>query len=151
MARMYSRRKGKSGSHKPMEKKALWVTYKPSEVEDIIVKLAKKGVPANRIGLQLRDEYGIPYVRSAVNKKVSSILKEHSLAPSMPDDLYSLLKKSVSLHNHMAKNKRDYTSKRGLEITESKIRKIAKYYKQQKILPQDWRYDIDMARLLVKQ
>ncbi|MBI4175998.1 MAG: 30S ribosomal protein S15 [Candidatus Aenigmarchaeota archaeon] len=151
MARMYSRRKGKSGSHKPIEKKALWVSYKPPEIEDIIVKLAKKGLPASQIGQKLRDDYGVPYARSAINKKISRVLKEHSLAPSLPDDIYNLLKRAVNLHGHMAKNKRDYTSKRGLEITESKIRKLAKYYKSQKALPPEWKYNIEQARLLVRQ
>ena len=64
--------------------------------------------------------------------------------------MYNLIKKAVQLHYHMGKNKRDYTSKRGLELTESKIRRLAKYYKKEGMLPVDWKYDVDKARLLVK-
>ena len=50
----------------------------------------------------------------------------------------------------MDKNKKDYTSKRGLELTESKIRRLAKFYKREGALPVDFKYDPDKAKLLVK-
>ena len=36
MARMYSRKRGKSGSHKPMKKIAPWIEYKPKEIEELV-------------------------------------------------------------------------------------------------------------------
>lgn len=153
MARVYSRRKGKSGSKKPMQKTAPWVKLKKEEIEEIIVKLAKKGHSSSEIGLILRDQYGIPSVKIKelhMKEKITKIMKEHKVYSPFPEDMYNLLKKAVLLHAHMEKNKRDYTSKRGLEITESKIRRLAKYYKAQKSLPEDWRYDITKAKLLVK-
>ncbi|MEM5798023.1 MAG: 30S ribosomal protein S15 [Candidatus Aenigmatarchaeota archaeon] len=149
MARMHSRKKGKSGSHKPVHKIAPWVKYKPDEIEQIIVKLAKQGYSTAKIGLILRDQYGIPTIR--INKiKLSSILKKHGLAPTMPEDLYNLIKKAINLQAHLQKNKKDYTSKRGFEITESKIRRLAKYYIRAGILPADWKWDIEQAKLIVK-
>ena len=150
MARMYSRRKGKSGSKKPAEKKAPWVKYKPQEVEQIILKLHREGKQPAQIGTALRDQYGVPYVRSLVNKRVTTILRENNISAPIPIDLMNLLKKAVDLYAHLAKNRRDYSSKRGLELTESKIRRLAKYYKRERILPPDWVYDPERARLLMK-
>jgi small subunit ribosomal protein S15 len=150
MARMYSRKKGKSGSKKPMVKKAAWVKYKPNEIEEIIVKLAKKGYPSARIGLVLRDQYGIPSTRIMTKEKISKILNKHNLYPKLPEDMYNLIKRAVDLIAHMEKNKKDYISKRGLELTESKIRRMAKYYKRKNQLPEDWKWDPEKAKLMVK-
>ncbi len=153
MARVYSRKKGRSGSKKPMQKTATWVKLKPDEVEEIIVKLAKKGHPSSEIGLILRDQYGVPSIRIKelqMEERIARIMKKHKVYPPFPEDMFNLLKKAVTLTAHMEKNKRDYTSKRGLQITESKIRRLTKYYKSQKSLPADWKYDIEKAKLLVK-
>jgi len=149
MARMYSRKRGKSGSHKPRQKIAPWVKYKPKEIEEIIIKLAKAGHQSAQIGLILRDQYGIPSVRLS-KIKIARVMKAAGLYPEIPEDMFNLIKKAVNLHNHMTKNKKDYTSKRGLELTESKIRRLAKYYKKRGVLPKDWKWDIEQAKLLVK-
>ena len=44
-------------------KKPTWLKYTKSEVEAIILKLAGKGLTAEKIGLTLRDQYGIPNVK----------------------------------------------------------------------------------------
>lgn len=151
MARIYSRRKGKSGSKKPVEKKADWVTYKPAEIEGIIVKLAKAGMGSAQIGLVLRDQYGIPNTKMFTNTKIAKIMKEKDLYPKeLPEDMFNLVRRAVNLYNHLEKNKHDYTSKRGYEITESKIRRLAKYYKTKGRLPLDWKWRIEQAKLLVK-
>lgn len=150
MARMYSRKKGKSRSKKPQKKEAPWVKYKPKEIEDIIIKLAKKGYSSAKIGLILRDQYGIPLTRGLTKKKISSIMREHNTYPEFPEDIFNLIKKAVNLRAHLDKNKKDYTSKRGLELTESKIRRLAKYYKKKDVIGKDWKWDIERAKLLVK-
>lgn len=149
MSRMYSRRKGKSGSTAPVQKIAPWVKHKPAEIEEIIVKLAKKGHTSARIGLILRDEYGIPTVKIK-QLRVTEIMKKNDVYPEYPEDMLNLMKRAVSLHNHLSKNKKDGISKRGLELTESKIRRLGKYYKARGILPKTWKYNIDQARLIVK-
>jgi len=146
---MYSRKRGKSGSTKPLKKGAPWVKMKPKEMEDIVVKLAKEGNSSAKIGLILRDQYGIPSVRLS-KLKIAKIMKENDAYPKMPEDLFNLLKRAVDLHTHMNKNKRDYTSKRGLELTESKIRRLAKFYQKNGTIDPKWKYDADKARLLVK-
>ena len=105
MARMYSRRKGKSGSKKPVQKIAPWVTYKPEELEEIVVKLAKQGYQSAQIGTILRDQYGVPTVRIK-GLKIAQIMKKHNLYPEFPEDMMNLMKKAVKLHKHLAKTKR---------------------------------------------
>ena len=147
---MYARKKGKAGSHRPISKKAPWVAYKPEEVEKIVAKLAKQGYQSSAIGMILRDTYGVPLSVPATKKKITKIMKERGIQAPVPEDLFNLLKRAVNLQDHMVKNKKDYTSKRGLELTESKIRKLAKYYIRAGKLPESWKYRLDEARLLVK-
>ena len=150
MARMYSRKKGKSGSKKPVQKVAKWIDYKPNEVEDLVIKYAKQGLQSAQIGVILRDQYGIPSVKLATKKTVTQIMQEHEIYPKLPEDLFNLLKRVVELRVHLEKNKRDYQSYRGLELTESKIRRLAKYYIRKGKLPKDWKYDPEKAKLMIR-
>lgn len=147
---MYARKRGKSGSTKPLVP-AQWVRYSPEEVERLVVKLAKDGLQAAQIGLVLRDQYGIPSVRVVTKKKLTHILAENNLLPEIPQDLFNLLKKAVRLHSHLKKNKRDAHSIRSLELVESKIRRLAKYYISRGQLPKDWKYEPEQAKLIVEK
>jgi small subunit ribosomal protein S15 len=149
MARMHSRKKGKAGSKKPTAK-AKWITYSDKEVERLVLKLRKDGLEIPKIGLILRDQYGIPSVKQITNKTITNILEENNLLSKIPEDLLSLLRKSVNLKNHMLKNKNDYTSKHGLELLESKIRRLIKYYVKNKKLPAGFKYEPEKAKLLVE-
>ena len=127
MARRYSGKKGKSGSKKPMDMaKPSWMSYKPNEVELLVMKLAKEGKPASMIGLVLRDSYGIPDVRTITGKSITKILSEKNVLPKIPDDLMSLIKRSISIRKHMEENRQDKTALRGLQLTESKIKRLVK-------------------------
>lgn len=149
MARMYARKKGKSGSKKPLTK-ATWVEYSAEEVEQLVVKLAKEGYSSAMIGLILRDQYGIPSVRDVTGKKITKILAEHGLAPKIPEDLFNLLKRAVNLRKHLEVHRKDKHSRRGLELIESKIRRLAKYYIRKGKLPKDWKYDPEKAKIWVQ-
>lgn len=143
MARMYARRKGKAGSKKPIATTPpSWVSYKPKEVEMLVIKLAKQGLDSSKIGLILRDSYGIPNVEKLTKKKINQILKEKDLAPELPEDIQNLIKKSMQIRKHLEINKKDRVSKRGLQLTEAKIRRLEKYYKKKKKLPAKWKYQI---------
>ena len=151
MARMYARKKGKSGSSKPLRREAAWVAHKPKEVEEIIVKLAKEGKQSAEIGTILRDQYGIPSTRDTYKKRVARIMKDHSVYNEvLPEDMFNLVKKAVSLRKHMDKYRKDYTSYRGLELPESKIRRLAKFYKREKALPEAWKWNAEKAKLWVR-
>jgi len=147
---MYSRKKGKAGSKKPMQKKPTWVRHKPKEVEMLVIKLAKQGKSASQIGLALRDSYGIPDVRSIMKKKITHILDEKKLLKKLPEDLGSLIQRSIAIRKHLEKNKKDATALRGRQLTESKIGRLIKYYKKTKKLPSDWKYNPEKAELLVE-
>ena len=140
---MHSRKRGKHGSKKPLRKSVpAWVPYKQEDVELLIAKLAKDGKGSAYIGTALRDTYGIPDVRTLTSKKISQILKEKNITSELPDDLSALIRKSVKLRKHITSNKGDQTSKRGLILTESKIKRLVKYYKRTGKLRHDWKMAI---------
>src|SRR3989338_784760 len=96
MARMYSRRKGKSGSKTPPKRVPSWAPYKSKEVEKLIQKMGKAGKSASEIGLILRDSYGINSVKALTGKKVNTLLKEHGITKTLPEDMLALIKKLIS-------------------------------------------------------
>lgn len=149
MAKMHSRKKGRAGSKKPAAQ-AKWVEYKDSEVERLVLKLRKDGLSSSDIGRILRDQYGIPSIRFVTRKKVKRILEDNELAPKLPEDLFNLLKKAVKLRSHLVKHKKDSTSKHGLELLESKIRRLIKYYVKEGKLPKGFAYEPERAKLLIE-
>ena len=151
MARMHSRKKGKSGSKKPLkEKKPSWERYDKKEIELIITKLAKSGKTPSQIGLILRDSYGIPDVSLLVEKNLTTILKEHNLLQKLPEDISSLIKKEIIILKHLEINKKDQVSKHGLQLIESKIKRLAKYYKRTKKIPSTWQFNRENIKLLLE-
>lgn len=148
---MYSRKRGKSGSNKPLNKETPeWVGYKAGEVEQLIVKLAKQEKSSSEIGLILRDSYGIPSVRAITNKKVVEILKEKELVGKLPEALSNLIKRHIALMKHLESNKHDKVGKRGMQLTEAKIKRLIKYYKKKGVLEAKWLYDKKKAKLYVE-
>ena len=152
MSRMHSSGKGKAGSKRPVKKSIpVWSRYKPKEIELLIVKMAKEGKTPSQIGLILRDTYGVPSIKVATERKITNILEEKKLLAKIPEDLMALIRRSILIKKHIENNKRDKTAKRGLQLTESKIRRLVKYYKNiNKKLPSDWTYDPDKIRLLIE-
>jgi len=150
MARMYSRRRGKAGSKKPSKRvKPAWLSYKPKEVEQLVIKFSKADKSPSQIGMILRDTYGIPDIKAVTGKRITQILRENNLSQRLPENLVSLIKKHIRLMKHLENNKKDLSAKRGEIITESKINKLVKYYKRTEVLPKDWVYDKTKAKLLV--
>jgi len=146
---MHSRKKGRASSKKPTAV-AKWVEYNDKEVERLVLKLRKDGLNAAGIGRILRDQYGIASVKDITKKTIVHILEENELVSKIPEDLYNLLKKAVKLRDHLIKYKKDYTSKHGLELLESKIRRLIKYYVREGKLPKDFVYEPERAKLLVE-
>jgi len=152
MARIYSRKKGKHGSKKPVVRKAKkWTKLKKKEIEELVVKLANERKTSANIGLVLRDKYSVPDVKAATGKTISQIMKENKVYPDLPEDMMSLLRKAVLLHGHLERNKPDKHSKKGLQNLESKIRRLGKYYVRKGQLPKKWKYSYDQARLIVQK
>jgi small subunit ribosomal protein S15 len=152
MGRMHSRAKGKSGSKKPFKKVVPgWLKYTAKEVELLVVKYAKEEMKTSIIGLHLRDQYGIPSVKGVTGKSISQILKEKKLEPELPEDLMALIRKSVLLTKHLDTNKKDYSSKRGLQLTNSKIKRLVKHYKATAKLPSDWAYNPERFKMYAQK
>ena len=150
MGRMYGRGKGISKSSIPYKKKApRWLNVDSSEVVRQIEALAKKGYKPSQIGVILRDNYAIPQSRLITGAKILRILKKRGLAPQIPEDLYCLMRRAVSIRKHIEKNKRDKDSKYRLILVESKIHRLVRYYKLTKQIPSNWRYDYQTALALV--
>ena len=150
MARMYSRKKGKARSRRENIKKPDWVVEKKEAVERLILKLKKQENSNSKIGLILRDFHGIPCVKDICNKKINKIIKENNLQSNLPEDLKNLLKKVVAVKKHINDNTHDKYAKRGLAITESKIRRLVKYYKRKKIIDSEGKYRQDKVGLLIE-
>jgi small subunit ribosomal protein S15 len=150
MARMHARRKGKSGSTKPVNRKAHpdWSSLNPREVESHVIDLAKQGKNTAEIGMILRDQYAVPDVKIATGKTISKILESNNLKPEIPEDLQNLIKTALSLRKHIDEHKKDLHNKRNLQLTESKIRRLSKHYIENNQLPQDWKYSPEQAKLL---
>ena len=151
MARMYSRKHGKSGSKRPLRDKAPeWVRYNKKEGEQLVLKLAKDDRSSSEIGITLRDQYGIPDVREITGKKIVQILRDNKLAQEYPEDIMNLMRKALGIKEHLARHKHDPFAIMGLELTESKIRRLGKYYIRKGLLPESWKYDPEKLKLIVK-
>ncbi len=146
---MHSRDKGKSGSTKPIKRIPSWMRYQGKEVEKLIIRLAKAGNTSGEMGMVLRDTYGIHDVRAIANKKITKILRENNLLKEIPEDLMALIKKMVSVKKHLEKNRQDKTAKRGLQLTDSKIRRLIKYYKNSGKLHADWKLETEKIKMYV--
>jgi ribosomal protein S15P/S13E len=131
MSRIHSGHKGRAGSHRPYPlTKPEWVTATSEEVVEQVVTLAKGGLSTAQIGL--------------------TILSEHGVRPEIPDDLQALLKRVVHLQRHLTTHPKDLSNQRGLALMESRIRRLARYYRQHRRLPENWRYSAAGAALQVE-
>jgi len=136
-----SKEKGQSHSMRPVRVGLpSWVRQRPEDVEELVISLYKRGYPPSMIGTILRDSYGVPLVKIVTGKKILKILKEHGLQPDLPEDLYNLIKRAARVRRHLEEHPKDYHSKRGLQLIESKIYRLSRYYKRKGVLPKDWRY-----------
>jgi small subunit ribosomal protein S15 len=133
--------RGRSQSTRPVSKRPPnWVVYQPNEVKALIINLAREGKTQSQIGNILRDVHGVPLVKPIVGYGIRKVLEEAGLAPEIPEDLYNLMVRATRLRRHLDRNPTDYSNKRGLQLTESMIYRITKYYKRKGVLPRDWNY-----------
>lgn len=143
---MHARRRGKAGSVKPLlAPLPTWVAYKKDEAEALVVKLAKQGYSSSKIGLVLRDTYGVPDVEKLTGKKIMKILEEKGVSSQIPEDIQNLVKQAIHVKKHMQTHKKDMVSKRGLQLISSKINRLAKYYKRIGKLPANWKAEIEVV------
>ena len=147
---MYSKGKGIARRCLPYRKAApSWVKINSSDLVDQIIKLAKKGFTPSQIGVTLRDIVGIPQTKSITGSKILRILKKSGLAPKIPEDLYHLIKKALQIRKHLEKFRKDKGAKFRLILVESRIHRLARYYRNAKALPPTWRYNSKKADTLI--
>ena len=150
MVRMHAPGKGISQSALPYRRSVPnWLKLTSDEVKEQIFKLAKKGLTPSQIGVILRDSHGVAQVRFVTGNKILRILKSKGLAPDLPEDIYYMIKKAVSIRKHLERNRKDKDAKFRLILVESRIRRLARYYKLGGVLPPTWRYDSNTAAALV--
>ncbi|KDN42729.1 putative 40s ribosomal protein S13.e [Tilletiaria anomala UBC 951] len=150
MGRMHSKGKGISSSALPYRRSPpSWLKATPEDVCNQIFKLARKGLTPSQIGVQLRDSQGIAQVRFVTGNKILRILKSEGLAPQIPEDLYHLIKKAVSVRKHLERNRKDMDSKFRLILIESRIHRLARYYKTKGAVPPTFKYESTTASTLV--
>ena len=142
--------KGISGSALPYSRSPpSWLKTPPEEVITQIVKMARKGVTPSQIGSQLRDSQGIAQVRFVTGNKIIRILKAEGLAPEIPEDLYHLIKRAVTMRKHLERNRKDMDAKFRLVLIESRIHRLTRYYKTVGAVPPTFKYESSTASTLV--
>merc|ERR1739841_10652 len=150
MGRMHAPGKGISQSALPYRRSVpQWLKLTSDEVKDQIFKLAKKGLTPSQIGVILRDSHGVAQVRFITGNKILRILKGKGMAPELPEDCYYLIKKAVSIRKHLERNRKDKDAKFRLILVESRIHRLARYYKTKGVLPPTWKYESSTASALV--
>ena len=122
---MHNPGKGISRSALPYRRSVpTWQKLTSQDVEEQIVKLARKGLRPSQIGVILRDSHGVAQVRRITGNKIVRILRSkvifnhlsfnflfQGMAPEIPEDLYHLIKKAVSIRKHLERFRKDIDSK----------------------------------------
>lgn len=92
-------------------KKPDWVKMKSAELEKIVVDLYKEGSSLAKVGLILRDKYGIPKAK-LLGKRIAEILKDAKVKLRYKKE--KIQAKIESINKHIEKNKHDQPAKKQL-------------------------------------
>ena len=146
---MHTRRRGSSDSDTPVaDDPPEWSDVDPERIEERVVELAEEGHDPSEIGLVLRDSgvggTPVPDVKLATDKKVTEILEKHDADPELPEDLRNLMEKAIDLREHVQENPQDHQNKRALQNVESKVRRLADYYRGDE-LDEEFSYSYEVA------
>ena len=151
MARMHSKKHGKSKSRKPVTEGLERQEVDKAKIEGLIQEMANKGMSPALIGQKLKEEQGVLYIKHSMGKSLTEIMEEKNIKPQIPYDLTDLMKKAVSINAHLVANKHDVNNRARMKKIESKIWRLTKYYISKGKLPAGWRYDPKQAELLIKR
>jgi small subunit ribosomal protein S15 len=147
MARTHAHTHGKSHTNRPTFKNAPSWTIANQEIVSKIVDFGKDGLTASEIGLRLRDEFAVPLVKPILGKTITEVLEENNITKTMPEDLERLVRKALGLQKHLNNHNSDKRNVRSLELIESKIHRLSRYYKKNSKIPQNWKYKSVIAKL----
>jgi len=101
---------------------------KESELKDIIAELAKKNSPS-KIGIILRDQYGIPTTK-IFGKKLKDYLKE--LGIEINENLENAKKKVDRMKEYLKNNITDKKAKHRLQKAQSRLNITRRYFELSK-------------------
>jgi small subunit ribosomal protein S15 len=150
MAKMHSRKKGSSRSRPRYSEKApAWCDVSKEELQKLVLKLHEGGLSSSRIGLTLRDQYGVPSIKQILGMNLNRFLMQNTTVPEIPEDLGNLMRKALHVRKHLKNNNKDLHNKRALQLTESKIRRLVRYYQGSGRLSRSWEYKPETAEMLV--
>ena len=105
--------------------KPTWIKMKEPELKKVILELSEKHAPS-KIGLILRDQYGIPTTK-VFGKKLKAYLKE--LGIDKNEDLDNEEKKVNKMKEHLKLNITDQKAKHKLQHAQSRLNITRKYFK----------------------
>lgn len=139
MARMHTRKKGKSGSHAqfPRDNHA-WVELSDDEIRETVVKLKNDGLSKSVIGIRLRDQYGIPSTKVMFGHKLSVVLEKEGIKDEIPEDLTNLINRYKRVKRHNELNRKDTANARSGALIMAKILRLVRYYKRKDVLSRGW-------------
>jgi len=81
--------------------------------------------------------------------KLGRYLKDNGAQPQIPEDLSNLMRRALNLRRHLRTNAKDVHNKRGLQLIESKIRRLVRYYHGAGRLAPGWEYRPETAEIAV--
>ncbi|ERE80280.1 40S ribosomal protein S13 [Cricetulus griseus] len=64
-------------------------------------------------------------------------------------DSHGVAQKAVAVRKHLERNRKDKDAKFRLILIESRIHRLARYYKTKRVLPPNWKYESSTASALV--
>ncbi|GET87925.1 40S ribosomal protein S13, putative [Leishmania tarentolae] len=150
MVRMHGNGRGKASSALPYRRTPpAWLKIASRNVVKMVCKSSRKGMMPSQIGMELRDSMGIAQVKNVTGRKILRILKHNGLAPEIPEDLYFLVKRATQMRKHLERHTKDRDTKYRLILVESRIHRLARYYKRVKQLPPTWKYESSTASAMV--
>ena len=132
---------------KPSTMKSDWVKLTPEQIGKLVVEMNKEGLNASQIGIRLRDEHANSSIKSVTGKSMKEFMEENGIKQEIPEDLEALVKRALSLQNHLKSNKGDRKNVRSLELLEAKVHRLSKYYKKKNVIPKNWKYKAVIAQL----
>ena len=147
MARIHAHTHGKSHSIRPTSKTTPSWAIDSQEIIKKIVEFGNDGMSASEIGLRLRDEFAVPLVKPIIGKTITQIMQENDIQKAMPEDLERLVRKALGLQKHLNVHNSDKRNVRSLELIESKIHRLSRYYKNTGKVNKSWKYASVIAKL----
>jgi small subunit ribosomal protein S15 len=91
----------------------------------------------------------LPNAKLLLGKNINRFLMEKAALPEIPEDLGNLMRRALHIRKHLRSNDKDLHNKRALQLMESKIRRLVRYYHDSGRLAPSWEYKPETAEMLV--